>query len=186
VAVLIAIAMALCVAALRRRFLGMEFLAARGNERGAAASGVSLVRAKLTAFAISSFIAGIGGGLLAYQVGRVSPASFSPLQSAFVVAFAYMGGIGSIAGAFLAGLLAPLGLLAAIIGISNNWIGVLGGLGVMQLIVTHPDGLAGIPQQLREHRERRRLSALTRSVSRETTGPSGGSAPLVTDEVEVR
>ena len=41
-------------------------LAVRANERSAAAAGISVVRVKIVGFAIGSFIAGIGGCLLAY------------------------------------------------------------------------------------------------------------------------
>ncbi len=44
-------------------------LAVRADERSAAAAGINVVRVKLIGFAIAAFIAGLGGSLLAYQLG---------------------------------------------------------------------------------------------------------------------
>jgi branched-chain amino acid transport system permease protein len=51
------------------------------SERGTASVGQSVTSAKLTAFAVSSFIAGISGVLLAGQVGKVNFVSFLPISS---------------------------------------------------------------------------------------------------------
>ena len=67
----------LFVARLRNGRLGRAFLAVRSNERAAASIGIDVGRAKLVAFAIAAFIAGIGGGLLAYQQQNINSASFT-------------------------------------------------------------------------------------------------------------
>jgi ABC-type branched-subunit amino acid transport system permease subunit len=64
-----------------------------------------VARTKLYAFALSAFIAGIGGGLLAYQQGTVSSSSFAVFSSLGVLAIAYVAGIGRIAGAVIAGIM---------------------------------------------------------------------------------
>lgn len=51
------------------------------SERGTASVGTNVVWAKLSAFSVSAFIAGISGVLLAAQIGKVSYASFMPLNS---------------------------------------------------------------------------------------------------------
>ena len=56
-------------------------LAVRGNERAAAVNGINVVATKLQAFALSAFIAGIGGGVLAYQLGAIAFERFSPMAS---------------------------------------------------------------------------------------------------------
>jgi ABC-type branched-subunit amino acid transport system permease subunit len=72
---------ALGVALIRRSPLGMRFLAIRANERGAAAAGISIVRTKLVAFALAGAIAGLAGGLMAYQALNVSFTEFTTLAS---------------------------------------------------------------------------------------------------------
>jgi ABC-type branched-subunit amino acid transport system permease subunit len=93
------------VARLRTSSTGRVLVAIRSNERAAAFVGVDVARMKLFAFALSSFIAGLGGSLLAYEQGTVSSASFATFTSLTVLAIAYVAGIGRIAGAVIAGLL---------------------------------------------------------------------------------
>ena len=60
-----------------RSSLGSAMLAVRANERSAAGLGVNVVRVKVLSFAIASFIAGLGGCLLAYRRGIVTCDSFT-------------------------------------------------------------------------------------------------------------
>ena len=68
----VAIALCLLVASLRRSVLGQQMLAVRANERAAAAAGINVARVKFTAYGISSFIAGTAGWMYAYNFGSVS------------------------------------------------------------------------------------------------------------------
>jgi branched-subunit amino acid transport system permease/uncharacterized protein DUF1298 len=59
-------------------------LALKANEKVAAARGVDVARTKLYAFAIASFVAGLGGSLLAYQQTLAAPdiySTFVPLTA---------------------------------------------------------------------------------------------------------
>lgn len=99
------------VANLRRGPTGRRMLAVRANEGAAASVGIDHVRTKLLAFAVSAFLAGIAGGLLAYQnAGRVEPSTFAVLTSLTALAVAYLGGIASVGGALAAGVLVTGGL----------------------------------------------------------------------------
>jgi branched-chain amino acid transport system permease protein len=98
------------VVLLMRSQVGRTMLAVRSNERAAASIGVDVARVKLIAFAISSFLAGLGGALIGYSRGQLSPESFGVAVSLSLLAFAYLGGITSIGGALLAGAFAPLGI----------------------------------------------------------------------------
>ncbi|MBX6390082.1 MAG: ATP-binding cassette domain-containing protein [Frankia sp.] len=94
------------VANLRRGRAGRRLIAVRTNERAAAALGVSVVGAKLYAFALSAAIAGFGGVLLAlHQYGErgnidYGGGLFSPFASILLIAFAVLGGVGWVSGAF--------------------------------------------------------------------------------------
>ena len=68
------VAVVLCYAAanLRRSTTGRQMLALRSNERAAAAAGIDVARTKTAAFAVSTFIAGIGGAVIAYRQGRAN------------------------------------------------------------------------------------------------------------------
>jgi branched-chain amino acid transport system permease protein len=142
-------------------------LAVRSNERAAAAAGIDVRRTKLTAFVISSLIAGVAGVLYAYNFGTVDPTQFGSANALVVLAFAYFGGITMVTGALLAGLGASQGLLPHALdqwlGLSGNWAVLIGAIGLILTLLTNPDGLAGTA-----YRKRRRR-APTRSPDAEAT-----------------
>lgn len=108
---LVAVALGLVaavVAALRRARLGRWWFSVRRSERTVAALGHSVVRTKLSAFAVSAAIAGVAGGLLVALNGVVSGASFEPLESMTILTAALMFGAGHFEGALLAGLFGRL------------------------------------------------------------------------------
>jgi sulfate-transporting ATPase len=138
----------LCVAGvawLRRSRLGLMMLAVRDNERAAAAEAVNTVRTKLIAFGLSAFMAGVAGGLFAYLYGHLSFDSFAPLASVTFVTTAYIGGIGSIAGAVIAGIISAGGPVFELFA-SNASVGryqaLIAGAGVVLTAVLNPDGVA--------------------------------------------
>ncbi|QND63334.1 branched-chain amino acid ABC transporter ATP-binding protein/permease [Mesorhizobium loti] len=90
---------------LSRSRLGASWLAVRHSERAAAAHGVSIATAKLSAFAISAFVAGISGGLLAGYLGTLVSENFSMMQSLSLYAVAVMTGAHFAEGAIIGGLL---------------------------------------------------------------------------------
>ena len=98
----------LAVRGIRRSRTGRVLLALRENERGAQAYGVNIMRAKLTAFAISGFLAAVGGCLLVHLLGGFSPDTYAPDQSFVVFTAAVVGGLGSLLGAGL-GVVLPAG-----------------------------------------------------------------------------
>jgi len=137
-----------CVAAvawLRRSRLGLMMLAVRDNERAAAAEAVNTVRTKLVAFGLSAFMAGVAGGLFAYLYGHLSFDSFAPLASVTFVTTAYIGGIGSIAGAVIAGLISAGGPVFELFSSSasvDRYQALIAGAGVVLTAVLNPDGVA--------------------------------------------
>jgi ABC-type branched-subunit amino acid transport system permease subunit len=135
------------VARLRNSSTGRMLIAVRSNERAAAASGIAVARAKLLAFALSSFIAGLGGGLLAYQQGTVSPASFAVFESLGLIAIAYVAGIGRISGAVVAGIMfASTGLFVSAV---DEYVGIgryatlVVGIALAVTAIKNPKGVAG-------------------------------------------
>ncbi|CUW45699.1 branched-chain amino acid ABC transporter ATP-binding protein [Brucella vulpis] len=88
--------------------LGASWLAVRHSERAAAANGISIPRAKLSAFAISAFISGISGGLLAGYLGTLVAENFSMMQSLALFAVATMAGAHFTLDALIGGVLIVL------------------------------------------------------------------------------
>jgi ABC-type branched-subunit amino acid transport system permease subunit len=145
------------VANLRRNGTGRRFLAVRANERAAAASGVNVSRTKLLAFGIGAAIAGIGGVMLGFKQNDVSSANFIYQASLAYLAFAYLGGITSINGAVVGGILAPAGLVTVL---SNyflqgtnvdQYVTVLGGAALIFTAIANPNGVAPEMQMMFRH-----------------------------------
>ena len=135
---------ALGVAALRRGPPGRRFLAVRANERAAAACGIDLTATKLAAFALSAFVAGVGGTLLGYGQGRLSFASFGVFVSLAYLAVTYLGGIAGISGALVGSLLVPGGLVFSLAG--GRFQLLASGLGLIAIAILRPQGVVGSRQ----------------------------------------
>ncbi len=142
-------AVVLCytVANLRRSTTGRQMLAVRSNERAAAAAGVSVAGTKFLGFALSASIAGIAGAVIAYRSGGASPDRFDYLQSLVFFAYAYLGGISTVAGAIIGGIIVSGGLLwtflVEVVGISSDFTFLLGGVGLIAAAIFAPEGTAG-------------------------------------------
>lgn len=95
---------ALGVANLQRSTTGLALAAVRSSEPAASTLGISLVRARLIAFTMSAFIAGIGGGMLALTRGRAIPTSYSAIFGLVLLTVAVVWGIRSKLGALIAGV----------------------------------------------------------------------------------
>ena len=145
--VAVALLLALGVANIRRSASGRRMLAARSNERAASAVGISVARVKLQVFAASSFVAGIGGCLIAYRFGSVSDASFGTIASLTALAVAYLGGITCVSGAVTSGITASAGVafygMAQITGSLGQWEALIGGVLLILTAVLNPEGIAG-------------------------------------------
>lgn len=137
-------ALALGAGNLRRSALGRRMLAVRSNERAASAAGIDVMRIKIAGFAVSSFIAGVGGAMTGYLQGSVSEQSFGVFVGISLLATAYLAGITSVSGAFVGGLLVSGGLLATVLtdalDIGRYYV-LLSGLGVVMTAVLHPEGI---------------------------------------------
>jgi branched-subunit amino acid ABC-type transport system permease component len=162
--VVLAIAIALCllVCTVRRGILGQRMLAVRANERAAAAVGISVRNTKLTAFALGSLIAGVAGGLSAYNFGSISADRFSALTALSLIAFAYIGGITMVSGALFAGALATEGIsqhaFEKWFGISGTWTLLFAGVALIMNVVMYPEGVAGATFMKRQAKKARRAA----------------------------
>jgi branched-subunit amino acid ABC-type transport system permease component len=137
---------------LRRRSTGRQWLAVRSNERAAEAAGVSAVRAKLTANALASVLAGVAGVLIAYERQVISGSSFGALESLFAMAVAYLAGIATPVAALVAGALAAGGLLTVTLDTisegSSKYQFTVNGLLLIVVAVRYPAGVLGAARSL--------------------------------------
>ena len=84
---------------------GRAFKAIRDDEVAAEAMGINLAHHKRLAFVISSFFAGVGGGMLAMYMGAVQAMSFRSSMTYEILLLVVIGGIGSITGSVLTSFL---------------------------------------------------------------------------------
>jgi branched-chain amino acid transport system permease protein len=130
----------LAVAALRgirRSRTGRVLVALRDNEPGVVAYGVDPVRAKLTAFALSGFVAAIAGVVLVVHQASFRPVTYSASESLSVFIATVIGGLGSLVG----------GVIGAVFQRGTQWLlpapwsYLATGLGVLVVLLSVPDGL---------------------------------------------
>lgn len=84
---------------------GRAFKAIRDDEIAAEAMGINLAHHKKMAFVISSFFAGVGGGMLAMYMGTVQALSFKSSMTYEILLIVVIGGIGSITGSVITSFL---------------------------------------------------------------------------------
>lgn len=137
--------------------LGDALIAVRDNEIAARVIGVRVLRTKLLAFAVSSFVIGVAGALWAFAYLRtVEPAGFDLERSFQLLFIIIIGGLASIRGAFLGAAL----IVTTPILLSRAGSALLGGrfdsgtldmsqhvlLGVLILIflIAEPEGLVAL------------------------------------------
>ncbi|WP_375281138.1 branched-chain amino acid ABC transporter permease [Pseudooctadecabacter sp.] len=139
---------------LTRGALGRQWMAIRDMDIAAEIIGVNPLKAKLTAFAVSSFFVGISGALFfAVYLGAVEVGEAFGINKSFLVLFMIIiGGLGSIFGAFAgAAFLVCLPVVLKLIGVDLlGWPTdlvayfqlVIVGLLIMFFLVKEPHGLA--------------------------------------------
>jgi len=123
---------------------GRAWAAIRESEPAALAAGVNIVLYKMWAFALASFMAGVAGAMLAAQVGQPTAQSFQTQDSLTLLATTLIGGIYSLWGAVVAGCFSQLlpFLFQVQWGINPNFVLILFGAGLLQVLLTAPGGLA--------------------------------------------
>jgi branched-chain amino acid transport system permease protein len=77
---------------------GRALKAIREDEIAAEAMGINTTRYKIQAFALGSFLAGVGGGLYAHFLSYINPSDFGFLKSVDILSMVVLGGLGSVPG----------------------------------------------------------------------------------------
>ncbi len=84
---------------------GRAFKAVRDDEVAAEAMGINLAKHKRLAFCISSFFAGVGGGMFAMFASQAQAKTFTTAMTYEILLIVVIGGIGSISGSCIAAFL---------------------------------------------------------------------------------
>ena len=125
---------------------GRVLLALRENERATQAFGISAVRAKLTAFAISGFVAAVAGALYVHHQQAYDFESFSPNLSIVMFTAAVIGGLGSLTG----GVLGAIYLEGGYFLLPGNWRFFSSSVGVLFVLLVIPGGLGSLAYRVRD------------------------------------
>ena len=140
-----------------RTRVGRAFIAIRDRDVAAGVMGISLFRYKLLAFVISSFYAGVAGGLMAHHSRIIFPDAFTLLVSIDYLAMVIIGGMGSILGSIFGAVFMTLlpevlklsatsltGVYPQAFGLIASTRDVVFGLAVIFFLMYEPEGLARI------------------------------------------
>ncbi|HEY2185403.1 MAG TPA: branched-chain amino acid ABC transporter ATP-binding protein/permease [Xanthobacteraceae bacterium] len=157
---------------------GRAFIAIRENELAARGMGISLAHYKTTAFAVGAFYAGISGGLFAGLSQFVNPDAFVFPVSILYVTMGILGGIGTLAGAAVGGLM--LTLLPELLRGAAEYKDFLTGLLLLVLLIFLPTGLIGALRRTLDRPQAAQLPAPTAvPIAREEPRPAAAWDPLL-------
>lgn len=130
------VAFALLAKNLVRGAVGREWMAIRDMDVAAAVIGIRPMYAKLSAFAVSSFIVGVAGGLWAFvNLGSWEPAAFNIDRSFQLLFMVIIGGMGSIMGSMFGA--AFIVVLPIFLNQFLPWVGNLFGVEISTALVSH-------------------------------------------------
>lgn len=94
-----------CVRNLERSAVGRAWVAIREDEIAAGAMGIDVPRMKLLAFMTGASFAGLAGAFFATKSGFISPPSFDFIETVIILAMVVLGGMGSLPGVILGGVI---------------------------------------------------------------------------------
>lgn len=153
--------------------VGRSFVAIRDSDIAAEVIGINLTVYKTMAFAVSSFYAGIAGGLFGFVLGFFDPFTFNLILSILFLVMVVVGGLGAIQGGIMGAALitylqydvlkniAEIPYLGhALVVVSRQWFTVVGlenfnaiaiGLIMIAIIIFEPLGMFGVWIRLKKY-----------------------------------
>jgi branched-chain amino acid transport system permease protein len=145
------VACVLCVWWISRSRFGMGLIAIREDEDAAASMGINTTLYKTAALMLAALFTSIAGGIYAYWITFIDPASaFDPTLNVRMVIMAMFGGPGTVLGP-VAGAL----VLSAVYEVLANWIStaaaLLFGLVIVLSVIFMPRGLFALIGGIRRH-----------------------------------
>jgi branched-chain amino acid transport system permease protein len=127
---------------LRRSRMGRAFQAVGSDEDAAEIIGVNIVSAKLLAFSVGAFMAGIGGGILAHYQEYIEPLMFDIMHAIEFLIFASFGGIQIFWGPIFGALV--LTFIPEFLRAIQNWRMELYGALLIIMMIIRPQGVIGL------------------------------------------
>lgn len=122
--------------------IGHALSAVHTNEVRLEYLGIPVWAVLLVAYIVSAALAGLGGTIASFAIGRVVPDFSFWTASGHLVLIAVLGGIGGVAGAFIGALFLEL-LHAAAVTVTDAWNLIIGGA-LIAVIMFMPQGFYGL------------------------------------------
>jgi branched-chain amino acid transport system permease protein len=187
VALAVFVVIAVMVVNLRRSTTGLALAAVRYSEPGARTLGLSVLGMKLLVAGIGTFIAAVGGGLLALNYGYALPTSYATFGGLVWLAVFVTIGLRSITAAAIAGLSFTLvpGIFQTYLPVAwGNVPTLLFGLGAVAVAI-HPDGQVAMNVRLAQGLVLQMIERRRHGPGGQPPGPSAaGGAADVTEALE--
>jgi branched-chain amino acid transport system permease protein len=127
---------------------GRGFLAVHDDEIAAEAMGVNTTKYKVLAFVVSSFFAGVAGGLYAHFKQYINPDGFNFMRSIEIVVMVILGGMGNTVGVILAAVL--LTIMPEVLRPVSDYRMIIYSLLIIVLMLVRPQGLFTLRRQYKE------------------------------------
>lgn len=131
-----------------RSWLGLGLASLRDDELASASSGTPVASFKITAFVVSSAIAGMAGALYAPFLSAVTPTSFGFTESIVMLAMVMFGGSGTIRGAIFGAIV--LGSMPEIFRFVSDYRLLIFGAILVLVLRFQPEGLIGTDSKITE------------------------------------
>lgn len=126
--------------------IGRSFRALHANESVAGTLGVNVAHAKLIAFIVSSFYAGIAGALFAPLIGFIDPLEFGLTAAIHHMVFIVVGGLGSVPGALFGALF--VSGISEIMAKLKEYNELIFNLALLAVLFVLPRGLVGVAKSI--------------------------------------
>lgn len=135
---------------LSRSRLGLGMMSVREDEDAAEASGVNTQKYKLLAFIMSTFMAGLAGGVYAYYAAAAQPGYlFSPIWTFDAVIIVFVGGVGTIVGPIIGSVFFVLLKQLLSLYLPGGMHVLVFGVLFIIVVLYLPEGLIGLIRKLR-------------------------------------
>ncbi len=149
--------------------------------------GIDRWRVKLTAFVYAAVLGAVGGVVISFAVGYISPESFDQQESIYLFAMVAVGGMGSLAGPILGAVLFTL--VPNYVGVAGKYQGVVFAVVLLGVLVFFPGGIYGALESLVHGLRARRRGTSVPAVpklgrARERSTGTSAKASVATAQVK--
>lgn len=126
---------------------GLGLITVHEDEIAASAIGINTVYAKLSAFTVGAFMAGMTGAFFAAYISFISPDSFMYVDSITILSMVVLGGMGNLVGSVLGAIV--LVVAPEILRFLVDYRMILYGLMMVVVMIFKPEGFWGLSKRLR-------------------------------------